>query len=66
MSKTTIEIIRNNKSDVITSIIINKEWELKKDGKVYDVHFSNQEIKTYPTFLKEDEIQNIIKTLWRN
>jgi hypothetical protein len=60
-----IEVRRDCKNNV-KSVIINKIYEIKKDGKVYDIHYANKEVKNYPKWLDEPTMKKLIKHLWNN
>jgi len=61
----TLTIIRDEKKKP-KAIIVNEVYEIRKDGKVYDIHYANMPIKDYPKWLDEPNMKKLIKSLWNN
>lgn len=59
------KLCENSKGEK-THIIIDNKYEIRKDGKVYSVHFSNKELFEYPSYLDNKEIKDVINALWRS
>ena len=60
MSRTTLKVNRCDVSQKITSVIVNDKYEMRGDDKVYDVRFSDKELKDYPSWLKEPQMIELI------
>lgn len=60
-----IKLCTNFKGEY-THIIVNDKYELRKDGKVYLTNYFNKEILEYPDYIKNREIKQLCKILWKS
>jgi len=60
MSRTTLNINRCDTTHKVKSVIVNDKYEMRGDGKVYDVKYADKEMKDYPSWLKEPQMVELI------
>ena len=51
----------------ISHIIFDERYEIRdSDGIVYDSRFNSVKCKEYPDYINDDNIQDLIKAIWKN
>lgn len=60
MSRTRLSVNRCDTTQHIKSVIVNDKYEIRGDGKVYDVRFSDKEMKDFPSWLKTPQMVELI------
>tara|TARA_B100001059_G_C17725669_1_gene523275 strand:+ start:639 stop:863 length:225 start_codon:yes stop_codon:yes gene_type:complete len=62
--RTNLLIIRDEITKNIKAILINDKYEYRGNDKLYDVRYANKELTDYPDWLKNSEIQKMLKDMW--
>jgi len=64
--RTTLKVLRDETSHKIKSVIVNDKYEFRGDKKVYDVRYKDKELIDYPKWLKEPQMMELIKSIWKS